>query len=329
MANRVIKESAGRGSDIVKLKELLTHKELSKKQRSLIQQEIKNVSSGDAAEKRAAYLLGQFVNSGDTAYLLNDLRLEDDGNVAQIDHITINRYGVVRLFETKSFSTGIKIDGEGVFWRWDGYAKRYVEIPSPIRQSQRHETVLSSTLKRIGYNVAAIEHYVVVDYKAKLIKPKHGFDNVCRPDAVEAAICKGADNLEGIGLFVRAASMLIKKIKDEDCFNYATSLASMHKPASYNYKGKFGLDENAPSSENPPSKGNNANTHAKLTTSKLATALNMDIKSLNRALVERGYMEWRGRYLYLTEKGNASDIEFRKGAGCYYFLFPENFVISS
>ena len=299
MNKRIIKECDERDDDISVLTSLLKNYSLAYDKRSRIEQEIRNISAGLAAEKRAAYLLGQFVESGSTAYLINDLRLEVDGHVAQIDHVTINRYGIVRLFETKSFSTGIKITPDGAFLRWDGFAKRYIEIPSPLQQSKRHETALKKALKNIGYKVTDISHYVVVDYKARLIKPRRGFDNVCRPDAVESAICKGADNIEGVDLFFKAASMLMKKIKDEDCLVLAQNLASLHKPITFDYKAKFGLSE-----DDGQTLGNEGLVeHSKLTLANLAKSLNKSTSELNAMLVGKGYMEWRGRYLYLTAKG--------------------------
>jgi hypothetical protein len=323
VTKRIIKGCDERDDDISALTSLLENYSLTQDKRSWIEQEIRNISAGLAAEKRAAYLLGQFVESGSTAYLINDLRLDVDGHVAQIDHVTINRYGIVRLFETKSFSTGIKITPEGSFLRWDGFSKRYIEIPSPLQQSKRHATALKKALKNIGYKVTDISHYVVVDYKARLIKPKRGFDNVCRPDAVENAICKGADNIEGIDLFFKAASMLMKRIKDEDCFTFARNLASLHKPIAFDYKAKFGLSE-----DDRQTLGNEGVVeHSKLTLANLAKNLNKSINELNGMLVAEGYMEWRGRYLYLTAKGRNAGIEFRKGARGYYFLFPLSFVI--
>ncbi|MCH8530724.1 MAG: NERD domain-containing protein [Saccharospirillum sp.] len=211
--------------------------------------DILKLKAGHSAEQTAAHLLDKQFQESKRAILLHDLRLDLDGDVAQIDHLSINRFGFVMLYETKSFSTGIKIDDEGVFWRWDGYAKRYIEIPSPILQSQRHEVTLKNALKVIGYEALHFRHYVLVDYKAKLIKPKNGtFENVCRPDRLEDVWKKeekGPIKLNELGAGLKGLGRLVggKALGPEQLQDVGEKLAQMHTPLQMDVWSRYGLEK--------------------------------------------------------------------------------------
>ncbi len=91
----VIKEFESRVADIQCLEALIAEhgdKPSIKKQLDL---ELRKIRMGDKAEKNAGYLLGSIYRERKDAYLINGLRLEIEGDVAQIDHMTLNSYGVV------------------------------------------------------------------------------------------------------------------------------------------------------------------------------------------------------------------------------------------
>lgn len=243
---------------LVELEEIHAH--VSKKDKRIAKQvkgDILKLKAGHSAEQTAAYLLDKLFQESNRSILLHDLRLDLDGDIAQIDHLSINRYGFVKLYETKSFSTGIKIDDQGVFWRWDGYAKRYVEIPSPIFQSQRHEVTLRNALSTIGYESLHFRHYVLVDYKAKLIKPKdRKFDNVCRPDRLEEVWKKEEDNpinLHDLGAGLKGVGRLFsgKALSPEQLQVFGEKLAKMHSPLQMDVWSRYGLErpDNASATE--------------------------------------------------------------------------------
>jgi hypothetical protein len=132
----IIKDySYNKEQDLELLNVMLAQANTPAKAKQKIRSQIAKIHLGDKAEKNAAYMLSKLVEKKDKYFLINDLRLDIDGSVAQIDHLIINRFGYVYLFETKNFSTGVKVDESGVFWRWDPYRKTYIEIPSPIEQS--------------------------------------------------------------------------------------------------------------------------------------------------------------------------------------------------
>jgi len=233
---------------IAELEDILANAQL-KDQRiaKQVKGDILKIKAGHTAEKNAAFMLDKLFIRSDRSVLLHDIRLEIDGDVAQIDHLSLNRFGFVSLFETKSFSTGVKVDDDGVFWHWDGYKKQYVEIPSPLLQSKRHEGTLRQALAKIDYPVAQVSHYVLIDYKAKLIKPKNGqFDNVCRPDRLEEVWdkeYKKMPSLGDVGIAIKSISRWVGgKVPDHNSLiQIGKRLAAQHRPLVTDLWARYGL----------------------------------------------------------------------------------------
>lgn len=87
--------------------------------------------AGHKAEQQMAfYLRRAFGESGDV-HVFNDLRLERNGEVAQIDHLVLHRFGFV-LIESKSVSGRIEVNGQLEFVRIAGGQRRGMQ--SPIQQ---------------------------------------------------------------------------------------------------------------------------------------------------------------------------------------------------
>jgi len=336
----VIKDFESRVADIECLEELISENSSDITLKKRLESELRKIKMGDKAEKNAGYLIGTIYKDLPESFLINGLRLDLDGDVAQIDHITLNSIGVVFLFETKTFSTGIKIDDDGVFWRWDSYRKSYIEIPSPLEQSKRHERVVRHALEKIGYKPEVINHLVVVDYKAKLIKPKKGFDNVCRPDMVQKAI---DDSLQDTSIFT--AFKIVGKMISGKKYNllqtkvFARKLVSLHSPINFNFRSKFGVNSGREQHSNivsepeaiytaiePETAEPSDNSPAKLTLSKFAQSLRLNTAVVETMLIDQGYLERREKGVYLSQKGKDNDMEVRKGKFGFYFLIPRGLL---
>ena len=354
----VIKEFESRNADIECLEGLIQESSHNVQLKKRLEIELRKVKIGDHAEKNASYLLSSLFKDSTASFLINGLRLELGDDIAQIDHLSFDDLGIVRLFETKTFSTGIKIDDEGTFWRWDAYNKSYVEIPSPIEQSKRHERVVRRAFEQIGYKPELIKHFVVVDYQAKLIKPKKGFENVCRPDRIEKAIndsVESRDLLTGIKLVGKL--IMGKKHSPLQIRRYAEKLVELNTPITFNFRAKFGLGPEpeaeqqavepithkvaepaavydvkqvvvtepepvTPTQESPPEIKPD-----KLTLPKLAKSMDLKTTVLESRLIDQGYLERREKGVYLAQKGKDSGFEVRKGKYGYYFLIPSEFSL--
>ena len=302
--------------------------------------DIFKLKAGHSAEKNAAHLLNKLFLEAKYNIILHDLRLESDGDVAQIDHLSLNRFGFVRLYETKSFSTGIKIDDEGIFWRWDGYGKRYIEIPSPTLQSQRHEVTLKRALMALGYVALSFRHYVLVDYKAELIKPKNGkFDNVCRPDRLEE-VWKKEENksmsLGELGAGLKGVGRLISGngLTSDQVLEIGEKLSQMHTPLKMDVWSRYGLEK----PENDPvltkgvttqKAGTTSRTQKKdtwdkerLSSSKAARRLKLSTKEFLTKAEKAGLVMKEGEAYVVTEKAQKHGIENKLFRNIPYVSWP-------
>mgnify|MGYP001627823836 CR=1 FL=1 len=307
---------------------------------------ILKLKAGHSAEKSAAYLLDKLFQESNRSILLHDLRLDLDGDVAQIDHLSLNRYGFVKLYETKSFSTGIKIDDDGVFWRWDDYAKRYIEIPSPVLQSQRHEVTLKNALNAIGYEALHFSHYVLVDYKAKLIKPKdRKFDNVCRPDRLEEVWNREEEkplNLRDLSAGLKGVGRLFsgKALTPEQLQEFGNKLAKMHTALQMDVWSRYGLEkpENTPAVENQEVSaekkaykkspllqqptGENAQLPERLSSSKAARRLKLSTLEFLANAESFGLVIKEGDAYVATEKAQNHGVENKVFRNIPYVSWP-------
>lgn len=101
------------------------------------------LAAGVKAEKQAAHYLDRYFGPRDEFYLLHDLRLEHDGDVAQIDHLVLHPYGAA-IVESKSVSTAVRINARGEWERrkpsgWAG-------MPNPLLQAERQALLLKRLL---------------------------------------------------------------------------------------------------------------------------------------------------------------------------------------
>lgn len=329
----VIKEFESRVDDIEQLTQLLKEHSNNPKLKKRIESDLIKLRVGEKAERNAGYMLGTIYKDRSESFLINGLRLDFDGDIAQIDHITLNSIGVVFLIETKSVSTGIKIDEAGVFWRWDSFKKTYIEIPSPLKQSERHERVIRKAFEKIGYEPELIKHLIVVDYKEKLIKPKYGFENICRPDMVEKAIEDSLQKTHIVKAFKLVGKMFLgNRYTKLQTRVFAQNLIAMHQPITFDYRQYYGLEQGAENQIKPliqESKQEYSanNLPEKVTFSKYAKLKAMKTNQLETLMIFHGYLEKREKGVFLTEKAKLAGIEVKKGRYGFYFLVPTNFVI--
>src|SRR6266571_4206830 len=84
--------------------------------------------AGRRAEEQMAHYLRREFKDDANMRVFHGLRLERDGDAAQIDHLILHRYGMI-IVESKSVTTRIKTNELGEWTRWfNGGAKG---MPSP------------------------------------------------------------------------------------------------------------------------------------------------------------------------------------------------------
>lgn len=333
----VLKKSESRSNEIRQIETILdTLTPEQEKIKRLALGDLKRLQAAERAEQNATKVLGSLFRDQAGAVLLSGLRFECDGQVAQVDHMAINEHGVVSLFETKHFSSGIKLDSKGRFWRWDRFKKRYIEIASPFNLSKLNQPIVKQVLNELGMSNPAFRHFVVVDYKAKLIKPKKGYDNLCRPDRVQKTLM---DKTNGGGLFSifrRLTSWLGCRSMDQDTLlDLGDDLQDQNEPIEVDYWAKYGLTPSKVASKSRASSEVSVSTQdtdtkperlERLTMPKLARALNISPAEMELRLIEEGFMEKRGDKTFVTDQGKAAGIQFRKGRRGFFFLLPAKLV---
>lgn len=158
------------------------------------------LKAGAEAERQMAHYLDRYFRDSDRFLVLHDLRLEYDGDRAQIDHLVVHPFGVA-IVESKSVSTAVRINAAGEWERqWQG---RWVGMPDPLLQAERqgillkrllhaHEgELLDRLLGRITttFTHMAIDVFAAVSANGRIVRARaHQAPRALKADAVPKAI---------------------------------------------------------------------------------------------------------------------------------------------
>jgi hypothetical protein len=239
--------------DIQKLTDLLSQ-DFSLHQKFLIERELRVLKSPLTGQPNSTHFLEFYYKDNRDWALIHDLRIENNGCAAQFDHVLINRSFHFFVLESKNFSYGIKITGNGEFLIYDG--NRYQLIQSPIDENRKQVEVLESVLhdneiipKKMGISIKPkIKSYILLSPQSVVDKPpKSVFDSsmVITGDLLIKALMKQTKRAKRfISRFIGAS----KEIKKDPLIWIACRLSSLHKPIEADYKQKFGLVDTPPSS---------------------------------------------------------------------------------
>jgi hypothetical protein len=107
-------------------------------------QDIFSKAGADAEDQMGFYLRRAFADKK-TIFVINDLRIEHEGDAAQCDHVIIHSYGLV-VIESKSVAGKVSINEHGEWIRW--HAERSQGMPSPILQARRQGEFFRAHLNR-------------------------------------------------------------------------------------------------------------------------------------------------------------------------------------
>jgi hypothetical protein len=143
----LIKSADDKSKRLALLQDLQQSPVLDARQKDWLREELRRCKTGMEGERDAAFYLDGHYKDAQNNVVLHDLRLQVDGEVAQIDHLVINRTGYLVLIETKNFSGDLEVNAHGEFTVRYG-SVRY-GIPSPYEQSRRHARILGKLLERL------------------------------------------------------------------------------------------------------------------------------------------------------------------------------------
>jgi len=107
----------------------------------------KFIKAGLAAEKQMAFYLKRAFADKEDIFVLNDIRLERNGEVAQIDHLIIHAYGFI-IVESKSVSSKVSVNKHAEWKRI--YNNKESGMRSPIQQAKLQASFLTAYLEAKG-----------------------------------------------------------------------------------------------------------------------------------------------------------------------------------
>ena len=244
----IIKNKDGCQDQIDYLSDLM-ERDLPADKKGLIERELKNLYSGKKGEETSAYYLDFDLKKTKNWALIHDLRIEHDGDVAQIDHLLIGRMMDIYVIESKNFNYGVSISDDGDFSFF--YKKRPYAIPSPITQNDRHIRLLDKFLtdndllpKRLGITLKPYyRNIVLISPTSRLTKPKKGIYDC-------STVMKADKFTERLNLDLDENSLknmvgMAKIISQKSLCEFAEKLALLHKPVTIDYVAKFGLKDSS------------------------------------------------------------------------------------
>lgn len=99
--------------------------------------------AGWNAEKQMAHYLDRAFKDRKDVHVFHDLRIEDKGDVTQIDHLILDIFGF-HIIESKSVTSSVRVNARDEWTReWDGSWKG---MASPLLQVQRQSDFLHKYL---------------------------------------------------------------------------------------------------------------------------------------------------------------------------------------
>ena len=205
----LLKNADDKSKRVALLEELQKSAMLDFRQKKWLREELSRFRKGIKGEADSAYYLDQYFKGGENDVVLHDLRFEFEGDVAQIDHLIINRLGHFYLIETKNYAGNVSINASGEFTA--EYDEDRFGVPSPIEQSRRHERILRRLLERLEIanrlgTSLEFHHVVMFHPKAIITRPKASdFDtsSVIKADQFPSWHSKFVDKTIGVGMVLR------------------------------------------------------------------------------------------------------------------------------
>jgi hypothetical protein len=149
--------------------------------------------AGRRAEEQMVHYLKRFFGSSQDVDVLNYLRIDLAGEVAQMDHLVLHPYGLT-IVESKSVAGSVQIKDDGQWIRW--YNKQPQGMRSPVTQAEMQamllRELLSRTVKQKGFfDTVDIDVLVAISDAGTIQWPSSGpLPEVCKadqvPDRIEA-----------------------------------------------------------------------------------------------------------------------------------------------
>jgi len=155
--------------------------------------------AGIKAEKQMAFYLKREFEKDTNIFVFNNLRIEHEGEVAQIDHLILHPYGFA-LVESKSVTDSVEINEYDEWIRW--YNDKPTGMRSPIIQLEMQRKVLVRELeanasKLLGKLVGIQTHFggrkydklVAISDQGRIVR-KQKTNDIYKADMVTSVLRK-------------------------------------------------------------------------------------------------------------------------------------------
>lgn len=229
----ILKPADDKGRRLKLLEDLQQSAVLDFAQKKWLRTELMRLRKGIQGERDSAHYLDSYFKTSENHVVLHDLRFVLDGEVAQIDHLVINRGLGMYLVETKNYAGNLVINDHGEFTV--EYDDVQFGIESPIEQSHRHGRILMrllETLEIVGRTQKQPElfHVVMLHPKARIQRPiPKAFDtsNVIKADQFPSWHGQFVES-KGVGTILKAALNMrsLDTIRE-----WGEKLKRQHRPA--------------------------------------------------------------------------------------------------
>lgn len=152
--------------------------------------------AGRRAEEQMAHYLKRFFGSSEEIDVLNYLRIELGGEVAQMDHLVLHPFGLT-IVESKSVAGSVQIKDDGQWIRW--FNKQPQGMRSPVTQATMQamllRQLLARTVKQKGFfDAVDIDVLVAISDSGTIQWPASGaLAEVCKADQVPERILRKFD----------------------------------------------------------------------------------------------------------------------------------------
>ena len=232
----LIKSADDKSKRLELLRSLQASPRLDARQKAWLRDEWGRTTRGIQGERDAAFHIDHHFKDSDTHVVLHDLRLVLDGEVAQIDHLLINRLFHFYLFETKCFNGEVTINDRGEFSVcYPGEAR--FGVPSPLEQSRRHERLLAKLLDQLGLRgrlgtQPTFHHAVLLHPKAIIHRPPREVfdtDSVVKADQIRDWHERYVQRHIGLG---RALASAVNLVSVDTMVEMGRQIARQHRPRS-------------------------------------------------------------------------------------------------
>lgn len=219
----------------------------SPRQRQSVQEEIDNIVTGMRGEQDASYYLDQEFRHRDDSVVIHDLRIEEEGDVAQIDHVVISRNRQAFVLETKALKASLECNSAG---EWEAvYGRERYSIPSPLEQCKRHAAVLRRWLGRRETAIREVVPVVLVAPTTKLGQRASAHDD---PDMIKSDLFTRWFEQRSTTSTNQVVQRGNERMSEDELAGVGFRLVRAHTPIQFDWRRRFGFPSAKAEEDAPP-----------------------------------------------------------------------------